>query len=151
MMAKATKKQKSFIASCLEPIPGNQEIDLEYNRLVRKSGDNSWRPTYVEMRFYDSLLDCLLWSGVYFREIKRDDKAYEQFNRLRFALLDRYRQSVVALLRAPISIKSHVKEKQVLAKQPCLPITQAEIDKILARDEAFLAAHPVFRPKVAPG
>lgn len=137
----------SFIAACLDPLPPEVLIDTDYNRLMRRTRLAAWQKVEVVTGKFEATraLYSAEWS---YATVYRKDR--EKANRARdkeFELLDPLRESRVIQIMTPAPDERAVAWKRKAAKDSYLPIRDVRIEDAIARDEDFLANHPVSRRK----
>jgi hypothetical protein len=124
----------------LEPLPAEALVDKEYNSMLRQVRWEAWRLAWIKTRYLRAKADWEDAEGTYLKwfEGVRIHHKQETVDALRLAIAEQI------LLPAPD--KAALRWKKAAANKPCLPITAAEVERAIADDEAWLAAHPARRP-----
>jgi hypothetical protein len=149
-MAKSTAYE-TFMSAVLEPLPAEDLIDINYNKLVRADMWEKWRRAEVTtefnaaaLRFYEAR-DGLR----YYTDPQEFKDRMHEFHRGRAPLVAAYRQSLAFQLitPAPDGEALRWKRAQFLKNKATehgyhLPIAEARIRASIDQDEKFLAAHP---------
>lgn len=137
-----TTATSAFMARLLEPLPAEELMDGLFGHAIRRDRRQAWR--LAEIR-----------TG-YFRAKANWQNARDTY-RVWFegAPVTGYCQQTVADLRraiaeqilTPAPDKAAVKWKKVQSTDEFLPIEAAQMERAIADDEAWLAAHPAKRSR----
>lgn len=148
--ARRKQDDRAFMTALLEPRPDGEVDDIEYNRLIKKCRRKAWLKAEAETQHNRAGVDywdsykwyCLMVKNYDFNHEKTQ---YAESERMTW--VNNWRASVASQLLTPAYDSAGLAWKRRAAKKPCLPITPEEIEKAIAADEAFLAAHPTRRAK----
>jgi hypothetical protein len=143
-----TDKLSAFVGQCLQPVPGGVPADRHYNRLARDVRAPAWRRADAKTAYYEALLDV---HRALIRRCAPEIPVEDQFEFGNFNIwLQRWQEALFEQMITPAPAKVHVAWKQrQIEKFKHRPDQLRQVEKAIADDEAFLAAHPVQRPRRA--
>ncbi|RWO75944.1 MAG: hypothetical protein EOS18_28115 [Mesorhizobium sp.] len=140
-----TKALAAFVQQCLDPLPDAVLIDMHHNQLMRQARCLPWRKA-------DAVTSLARAETAYWQEksihamyVLEDEDRSSAYCDKRMISVDRSRQAVADQIRVPAPDLLAVQWKREAAKDRYLPISADEVAKLIAADEAFLAAHPITK------
>ncbi|TIL84651.1 MAG: hypothetical protein E5Y73_32325 [Mesorhizobium sp.] len=140
-----TKALAAFVQQCLDPLPDAVLIDTHHNQLMRQARRLPWRKA-------DAVTSLARAETAYWQEksihamyVLEDEDRSSAYSDKRMISVDRSRQAVADQIRVPAPDLLAVQWKREAAKDRYLPISADEVAKLIAADEAFLAAHPITK------
>ncbi|MCF6103586.1 hypothetical protein [Mesorhizobium muleiense] len=140
-----TKALAAFVRQCLDPLPDAVLIDTHHNQLMRQARRLPWRKA-------DAVTSLATAETAYWQEksihamyVLEDEDKSSAYSDKRMISVDRSRQAVADQIRVPAPDLMAVQWKREAAKDRYLPIGKDEVAKLIAADEAFLAAHPITK------
>lgn len=136
----------SFISACLDPLPPETLVDTDYNRLMRRTRLAAWQKVEVVTRKFEATRALYLAEWSYATVYRKDREKANKARDKEFELLDPLRESRVIQIMTPAPDERAVAWKRKAAKD-YLPVRDGRIVDAIARDEEFLANHPVSRRK----
>ncbi|RWP33002.1 MAG: hypothetical protein E5Y63_31560 [Mesorhizobium sp.] len=140
-----TKALAAFVQQCLDPLPDAVLIDTHHNQLMRQARRLPWRKADAVTSLTGAETDYWYAKSIYAMYVLEDeDKSSAYFDK-RMLSVDRNRQAVADQIRVPAPDLVAVQWKREAAKDRHLPIGADEVAKLIAADEAFLAAHPITK------
>lgn len=140
-----TKALAAFVQQCLDPLPDAVLIDTHHNQLMRQARRLPWRKANAVTRLTTAEMDYWFAKSIHAMYVLEDDDKSTAYSDKRMLSVDRNRQAVADQIRVPAPDLLAVQWKREAAKDSCLPIGADEIAKLIAADEAFLAAHPITK------
>ncbi|PAQ09873.1 hypothetical protein [Mesorhizobium temperatum] len=140
-----TKALAAFVQQCLDPLPDAALIDTHHNQLMRQARRLPWRKA-------DAVTDLTRAETAYWQAksihamyVLEDEDRSRAYSHKRMISVDRSRQAVADQIRVPAPDLLAVQWKREAAKDRYLPISAVEVARLVAADEAFLAAHPITK------
>lgn len=129
-----------FMEALLEPLPDNVLVDTHYNSLMRQMRQAAWARADAKTDLLEATLKFRRAEGRLARA-HGYKAAHEQS--VEFAIVDDYRAAIAAQMLVPAPDQAAVKWKKRAAQDRYIPISRDAIERQIAADEAWLAAHPV--------
>lgn len=142
-----SKTLSSFVEACLDPLPTDALIDIEYNSLLRRARLEAWRKANAVTEYRKARLRLFDAKSEYARRILNIEQGKRGGRRRKFVAA--YRSAIAAQILVPAPTKSAMLWKRKAGKLRRLPITKDQVAAAIAEDKAFLAAHPTSRKKAA--
>ncbi|MEQ1941480.1 hypothetical protein ABMA32_03560 [Mesorhizobium sp. VNQ89] len=136
---------QTFIEQCLDPIPGDALLDTHYNMLARRARLDPWRRAEAKKRYYDALRDAECALSFQIGQSSLDVEVTVPLPS-RDRLFELAKKAQYDLLLTPAERKADVDWKDRHKKY--FGFSQSEmacIERAIASDRAFIAAHPTAR------
>ncbi|RWP40170.1 MAG: hypothetical protein EOR04_19695 [Mesorhizobium sp.] len=140
-----TKALAAFVQQCLDPLPDDVLIDTHHNQLMRQARRLPWRKADAVTSLAMAEMDYLHAKSVHAQYVLEDEALDRSYSDQRTISVGRKRQAVADQIRVPAPDLLAVQWKREAAKDRYLPIGEDEVSKLIAADEAFLAAHPITK------
>jgi hypothetical protein len=138
------KALAAFLQQCLDPLPDAVLLDTHHNQLMRQARRLPWRKADAITSLTRAELDYLFAKSVH-AGVLGDEAEAKAYEHRRCCCLKRLRQAVADQIRVPAPDLLSVQWKREAAKDQYLPIDADEVARLVAADEAFLAAHPITK------
>lgn len=140
-------RSRAAAATLIEGLADARLSDTARNNRLRAERKEAWTRTEAKMRFYKGLADFLHVLSIARRERVPDalrmDHSEERFREARMAERDAWQD----LLFLPAPDQAALKWKiDQLRKGSLSQVREAELEAMIAEDQAFLAAHPIRKP-----
>ncbi len=132
--------RSKFMEALLEPLPDNVLVDTHYNSLMRQMRQGAWARADAKTDFLEAKLKFKRAEG---RLARTHGNEPEHERSVEFAIVDEYRAAIAAQMLVPAPDQAAVKWKKRAAQDRYIPIARDAIERAIAADEAWLAAHPV--------
>lgn len=134
--------RNKFMEALLEPLPNNVLVDTHYNSLMRQMRRDAWfradaKTDYLHSKRYFQMAEARL------ARISGDERQENTSHSASFDTLKLERAAIADQILVPAPDQAAVKWKRKAASDRYLPISKEEIERAIAADEAWLAAHPV--------
>lgn len=140
-----TKALAAFVQQCLDPLPDAVLIDTHHNQLMRQARRLPWRKADAVTSLAVAETDYWFAKSIHAQYVLEDEDRSSAYSDKRMLSVDRSRQAVADQIRVPAPDLVAVQWKREAAKDRHLPIGEDEVAKLIAADEAFLAAHPITK------
>ncbi len=140
-----TKALAAFVQQCLDPLPDAVLIDTHHNQLMRQARRLPWRKADAVTSLTGAETDYWYAKSLHAMYVLEDEDKSSAYSDKRMLSVDRNRQAVADQIRVPAPDLVAVQWKREAAKDRYLPIGEDEVAKLIAADEAFLAAHPITK------
>ncbi|RWO54167.1 hypothetical protein [Mesorhizobium sp.] len=146
-MSAAVKKKAlaAFVQQCLDPLPDAVLIDTHHNQLMRQARRLPWRKADAVTSLTRAEMDYWCAKDIHAMYVLEDEDRSSAYSHKRTLTVERKRQAVADQIRVPAPDLLAVQWKREAAKDRYLPISADEVAKLIAADEAFLAAHPITK------
>ncbi|RWN51941.1 hypothetical protein [Mesorhizobium sp.] len=133
------------VQQCLDPLPDAVLIDTHHNQLMRQARRLPWRKADAVTSLTIAEMAYLHAKRIHAMYALEDEDKSGSYSDQRTISVDRKRQAVADQIRVPAPDLLAVQWKREAAKDRYLPIGADEVAKLIAADEAVLAAHPITK------
>ena len=133
----------AFLDKLLEPLPAEGLIDIGLNRDLRKARGHVWRRAMNAYEAADALRRFYWTEVIRFSDFEPNARKAKANVRFELNLRDLQEERGIALMRTPAPDKEALAWKHRRSTRLAFKMPKAEIDALIAADEAFLVAHPM--------
>jgi hypothetical protein len=147
-------RSRAAAVTLIEGLAEAQLSDTARNRRKRAERKEAWRRAAAAVMFHDEHANFLIALAVAQRYgLAEAMKIPKQSEQSHCAPRERYREAVATLLRLPAPDQAAINWKRSRLRQEpywgLCDVPHEEVEKAIADDEAFLAAHPIKKVKKA--
>lgn len=135
----------AFIERCLDPLPDECLVDIQYNNMVRRERWEPWWEADRKRRYFEAMRDLADFYRLHIRP-------YQDMN-LKISCLDNYlkewRKALAEQLLTPAACTADLawKKRELGKLNQWVPVSSEDVEAAIAADEAFFAAHPTRKAK----
>lgn len=130
----------TFMERLLEPLPAADLVDVQYNLLLRRARNDAWRKADAKTKYLLAKWEMECARDLYRTLFYGDETCKAGWDGIKAA-----RQARAEQILTPAPDQAAVRWKKNASKDRFLPIDNAKIERAIAEDEAWLAAHPAKR------
>jgi hypothetical protein len=135
----------AVLETLLEPRPAAELFDYEYNLMMRDARRDAWDNAHLTFKHLQTKSLAQRYEACHIERVlghkNGGDELWNSANRLTAEM----HLAIAELILTPAPHSEAIKIKLRMAKSRGVPISQEEVADAIAKDERFLAAHPIRR------